>query len=121
MLDVAVSLSGNAAMAASTDRTVTLYDLNSSDSANLSVGSLMHPATPSCIVRSPTQESHIATGAYDGVVRVWDLRSTKGALASFKAAENAKKVLSIDWVNDIIAAGGEGGLEVWKFADRTNA
>jgi ribosome biogenesis protein YTM1 len=120
MLDLALTASGSTALVASTDRTVSMYDLRASDTATtLSSGSLTHPATPSCIVASPTQENQIATGAYDGVVRVWDLRSVKSPIASFKATRDAKKVLALDWIGGIITAGGEGGLEVWKFADNT--
>lgn len=56
------------------------------------------------------------TGAYDGVVRLWDLRSTKGAVTSFKVweAKGGGKVLSLDWGNGVAVIGGEGGVEVWK-------
>ena len=54
------------------------------------------------------------TGAYDGVARLWDLRSTKAAMSSFKVWDGQKKILSIDWEKGVAAIGGEGGLEVWK-------
>ena len=54
------------------------------------------------------------TGAYDGVARLWDLRSTKAAMSSFKVWDGQKKILSIDWKKGVAAIGGEGGLEVWK-------
>jgi ribosome biogenesis protein YTM1 len=118
MVDLALTAAGNTALAASTDRTVSLYDLRgAASSVSVSAGSLLHPALPACIAPSPVHESHVATGAYDGVVRVWDLRSLKTPVASFKAAQDAKKVLALDWRGGVIAAGGEGGLEVWKFAD----
>lgn len=59
--------------------------------------------------------NQVVTGSYDGVVRVWDLRSTKAAVALFKAWEGkGQKVLSVDWRGDVVAVGGEGGLDVWK-------
>lgn len=66
------------------------------------------------------------TGAYDGVVRLWDLRSTKGAVAAFRAWEGGKekqkdegpkKVLSVDWARGMVGVGGEGGVEVWKVGE----
>jgi ribosome biogenesis protein YTM1 len=121
MVDLALTVSGNTALAAATDRTVSLYDLRIADSSmSVSAGSLMHPSLPSCISASPVHESQIATGAYDGVVRLWDLRSLKTPIASFKT-QDAKKVLALDWRDGIVAAGGESGLEVWKFADNTSA
>ena len=61
------------------------------------------------------------TGAYDGVVRLWDLRSTKSAVAAFSAWEGKKdagrKVLSVDWARGLVGVGGEGGVEVWKVGE----
>ncbi|OBZ77049.1 Ribosome biogenesis protein YTM1 [Grifola frondosa] len=103
-LDLALSPSGQSALAASTDRTVSQYDLRASTSSAItpSVATLAHPATPSCIAVSPdsSSEHQLITGAYDGVVRLWDLRSIKSAVTSFKAWEGkdvGKKVLSVDW------------------------
>jgi ribosome biogenesis protein len=92
---------------------MTLYDLTSS------AGSLLHPSTPSCVTVSTTNSHQVVTGAYDGIVRVWDLRSMKGAMATFKAWDGLKKVLSIDWRRGLVGVGGEGGLEVWKVGEET--
>ncbi|KAI0340254.1 WD40 repeat-like protein [Trametopsis cervina] len=129
-LDIAVMPSGNSVLAASTDRTVTQYDLRSADSASLTatVASVSHSATPSCIAvsssqTSATSEHQFITGAYDGTVRLWDLRSVKSTVASFKVWEGKKKILSVDWNAGIVGIGGEGGVEVWKMneGDRTSA
>ncbi|KAI9064928.1 WD40 repeat-like protein [Trametes sanguinea] len=132
-LDLALSVSGNSALAASTDRTVSQYDLRaaSSSATTPSVASLVHPATPSCVAAAPppsndsavhaaAAEHQLVTGAYDGVVRLWDLRSTKSAVASFKAfegREGGKKILSVDWARGMVGVGGEGGVEVWKIGE----
>ena len=72
----------------------------------------------------------LVTGAYDGVVRLWDLRSTKSAVAAFKAWEDGKgkgadqgpkKVLSVDWARGMVGVGGEGGDEVWKVGEGEKA
>ncbi|KAJ7600613.1 WD40-repeat-containing domain protein, partial [Mycena floridula] len=112
-LDVTLISDGNTALAASTDRTVTIFDLRTTGSTT-SVGSMMHPATPSCIALATESSHQVMTGAYDGVVRLWDVRSLKGAIMSFKAWEGKKKVLAVDWQNGIAGVGGEGGLEVWR-------
>ncbi|ESK87855.1 microtubule-associated protein ytm1 [Moniliophthora roreri MCA 2997] len=118
-VDLTLNADGNIALAASTDRTVTLYDVRSgSSSVNASSGSLLHPATPSCLA-SGTTPHQIISGAYDGIARLWDLRSTKVAMASFKAWDGQKKVLSVDWKRGLVGVGGEGGLEVWKAAEDT--
>ena len=94
----------------------------------------MHPATPSCIAlpsypapsSSPTpgKVNQVVTGAYDGIVRVWDLRSTKSAVSSFDAFGSArdkdsKKILGVDWNAErgVVGAGGEGGFVVWSFKE----
>lgn len=54
------------------------------------------------------------SGAYDGAVRLWDLRSVKSAMTIFKPWDGEKKVLSVDWKGGVVGVGGEGGLSVWK-------
>ncbi|KAF8965765.1 ribosome biogenesis protein YTM1 [Flammula alnicola] len=117
-LDLALTQDGNGALATSTDRTMTLYDLRTSPtSLSAATATFQHPATPSCVAVCESNSHQVVTGAYDGVVRVWDLRSTKGAMATFKAWEGKKKVLSVDWKRGIVGVGGEGGLEVWRVGE----
>lgn len=118
-LSLAVSSDGRHGLATATDRTMSLYDLRSNDSAITSASTFLHPATPSCVSLSESG-NQVATGAYDGVVRVWDLRSTKGAMASVKAWDGEKKVLDVDWKRGIIGVAGEGGVEVWKVGEAVN-
>jgi len=71
-------------------------------------------------VRSPSHTYQILSGAYDGVARIWDLRSVKGAtpVASFKAWGGDKKILDVDWkVGGIVGVAGEGGLGIWKIGE----
>ena len=134
MLDLVVTPDGYTVLASSTDRTVSIFDLRSSSLAT-TAGTLMHPATPSCLVYpsaaptvpfdangsstpTPTLTSgahQVLTGAYDGVARLWDLRSLRSAVASIKAWDGtSKKILSVDWVSEVVGVGGEGGVEVWR-------
>jgi ribosome biogenesis protein len=119
-MDMTLTADGNVALAAAMDRTVMLYDLRDSASALSAIGSLQHAATPSCLAAG-SMSHHIMTGAYDGVVRIWDLRSLKGAMMAFKAWEGRKKVLDVDWKRGIAAIGGESGVEVWKAAEDANS
>jgi len=113
-----------AALAVSTDRTLTSYDLRM-DTLSAATASFLHPATPSCVGVPATagegatvNKLQVATGAYDGVVRIWDMRSTKTAVALFKAwggsKNEGKKVLGLEWRGDLLTVGGEGGVDVWK-------
>jgi ribosome biogenesis protein YTM1 len=112
---LAVTQDGNAALATSTDRTLTMYDLRS-PTLIASSASFLHPSTPSCLAISEANPSHVVTGAYDGVVRAWDLRSTKDPIAFFKVRD-AGKVLCADWRRGLVGVGGECGLEIWKFSE----
>ncbi|KAF9234666.1 ribosome biogenesis protein YTM1 [Melanogaster broomeanus] len=122
MLDLTITPDGTTALASSTDRTVSIFDLRS-PSLSSTTGTLTHPSTPSCLVCPGADSSsslraastpQIVTGSYDGVARLWDLRSMKSAVASFKAWDGTMKILSVDWVGDVVGVGGEGGVEVWR-------
>ena len=116
--------------ASSTDRTVTLYDTRSLASAKssvvtqVSIASLQHPALISSLSPSPNNPHQIASGSYDGVVRIWDVRNTKGAVANFRAGDGDDarngdgKILSIDWTTGVMAIGGEAGLDIWRVPER---
>lgn len=105
-------------LGASTDRTVTQYDVRSpSTGATLSTATFAHPSTPSCIALPSVTSQQFITGAYDGTVRLWDLRSARAAVTAFKVWEgqsHEKKVLSVDWAGGVVGIGGEGGVEVWR-------
>ncbi|EIN14717.1 ribosome biogenesis protein YTM1 [Punctularia strigosozonata HHB-11173 SS5] len=126
-LDLALTADGHTALTASTDRFVTIYDLRSQGDAtalSASSGSLPHPSTPSCVCVGPSGSQQVVTGAYDGVARIWDFRSTKSALASLKTWDGSgQKVLGVDWdtARGIIGIGGEGGMEVWKVGNTAAA
>jgi ribosome biogenesis protein len=103
----------------SADRSVSVYDFRDTSTALSSAKlSFMHLSTPSSVALSPTSDSQIITGSYDGVARLWDLRSTKSVVASFKAWNAEKKILAVDATSSsgsgIVGVGGEGGLEVWR-------
>ncbi|KAL5514534.1 hypothetical protein ACEPAG_1850 [Sanghuangporus baumii] len=116
--------------ASSTDRAVRIFDTRTSTSKSSSLTSsapilLQHASTPAALFASPTNSHHVASGGYDGVVRIWDMRSAKGAVASFRAGEGAEpekrgdgKVLGLDWRNGVMAVGGEAGLDIWRVPEK---
>ncbi|KAJ7046513.1 WD40-repeat-containing domain protein [Mycena alexandri] len=117
-LSLAPSSAPFTVLATSTDRTISQYDFR--DPHPLASLTLTHPATPSCIVRSPRHPHQILSGAYDGAARIWDLRSVKGAtpVASFKPWDGDKKILGVDWkIGGVVGVAGEGGLGVWKVGE----
>ena len=112
---------GRTVLASSTDRTVSYYDLRAREkSATAQIATFMHPATPSCLATSsssPASDHQFISGAYDGIVRLWDIRSFKSAVAAFKAwdgCSGGKKILSVDWAYGLVTIGGEAGVEVWQ-------
>ncbi|KAF8712545.1 hypothetical protein AX14_013007 [Amanita brunnescens Koide BX004] len=132
---VSLALPGaNLVLSISTDRTMMLYDFR----IPTSVGpyseptSFVHPAMPSCIAlptypgstSTSDMTNQVVTGAYDGIVRVWDLRSTKSAVASFDAFgshrdKDSKKILDVDWNAErgVVGVGGEAEFVVWSFKE----
>lgn len=119
MLSVVVLPNDNSVASCSADRSVSVYDFRTASTALTSAAlSFMHQSTPSSVALSPTSDSQIITGSYDGTARLWDLRSTRSAVASFKVWNGEKKVLTVDATSNsgsgIIGVGGEGGLEIWR-------
>jgi len=106
-------------VSSSADRSVSVYDFRAaSTTLSFATLSFVHSSMPISVALSSTSDSQIITGSYDGVARLWDLRSTKSAVASFKVWNGEKKILAIDSTSGsgsgIVGVGGEGGLEVWR-------
>ena len=119
MLGVVVLPNDSSVVSCSADRSVSVYDFRAASNTISSAAlSFMHLSTPSSVALSPTSNSQIITGSYDGVARLWDLRSTKSAVASFKVWNGEKKILAVDATpssgSGIVGVGGEGGLEIWR-------
>ncbi|KAG6831458.1 hypothetical protein H0H92_010367 [Tricholoma furcatifolium] len=129
-LELAPASTPYCVLAISTDRTLSLYDTRIPSTSGVTPSAPLtftHPSTPSSVSSSPEPSSHqVVTGAYDGVARIWDLRSTKSAVAIFKPWESSgdvKKILSVHWGTTreagkgVVVVGGEGGMSVWRVAE----
>ncbi|KAH7090152.1 WD40 repeat-like protein [Auriculariales sp. MPI-PUGE-AT-0066] len=96
-------------VASSTDPHAQHVDLRANSSAP--TPGFAHPVLPTVLTAHPTDGVRVASGATDGVVRVWDVRSTK-------EATKGGKVLGLSWgPSGIFGVAGEGGLEIWRMRD----
>ncbi|KAF8320314.1 WD40 repeat-like protein [Clavulina sp. PMI_390] len=124
MLDMAISPDSRSAFIACADRHVLLYSLNSTPpcfylETNAKPILFPHTSAPVAIASHPTSPHHFVTACQDGIVRLWDSRSSQVAIAQFNgfADPEKKKVVSIDWGMDNLAVtGGEGGLAMSRAA-----
>ncbi|KAH9081717.1 WD40 repeat-like protein [Lactarius deliciosus] len=100
------------ALAASADRSVTLFDLRAGATTAAAV-KFPHTATPAALVFAQDSGTQFASGGYDGVVRVWDVRSATREVANARVWDG-KKVLALDWAGETLGVAGEGGVEIWR-------
>lgn len=111
-LALALPSTPETALAASVDRSVTLFDLRSGTSTAAAV-KFPHPATPATLVFAQSSGTQFASGSYDGVVRIWDVRSAAREVANARVWDG-QKVLAISWAGEVMGVAGEGGVEVWR-------
>ncbi|KZV96952.1 ribosome biogenesis protein YTM1 [Exidia glandulosa HHB12029] len=108
--------SNGTVIASSTDRTLSLLDVRSPNAVPAS--GFGHPSLPTSLAAHPSDGVRVVSGAADGVVRIWDVRSTKAAVSSFDLwRKDEKKVLGVSWGAGIIGVAGEGGVEIWRLRD----
>ena len=91
---------------------MTLFDLRASVTT-AAAAKFSHPATPAALVFAQGSETQFASGAYDGVVRIWDVRSTTREVANARVWDG-QKVLALDWVGETLGVAGEGGVDIWR-------
>ena len=111
-LDLALPVTPETALAASVDRSVTLFDMRVGTSVAAAL-KFPHPATPATLVFAEGSGTQFASGAYDGVVRIWDVRSAAREVSHARVWDG-QKVLSLSWAGEVLAVAGEGGVEVWR-------
>jgi len=111
-LALALPMTPETALAASVDRSAMLFDLRIGTSVAAAV-KFPHPATPATLVFAQSSATQFASGAYDGVVRIWDVRSATREVAIARVWDG-QKVLALSWADEVLAVAGEGGVEVWR-------
>lgn len=82
-----------------------------------------HSSAPVAVAAHPTSSFHFLSASQDSVVRMWDSRSAKAAVASFDgypaqtAGKKGGKLLSVDWgVDSIVGVAGEDGVGISRAA-----
>jgi len=111
-LALALPVTPETALAASVDRSATLFDLRIGTSVAAAV-KFPHPAMPATVVFAQGSATQFVSGAYDGVVRIWDVRSATREVAVARVWDG-QKVLALSWAGEVLAVAGEGGVEVWR-------
>jgi len=111
-LALALPTTPETALAASADRSVTLFDLRTS-ATTAAAAKFPHAATPAALVFAQGSGTQFASGAYDGVVRVWDVRSATREVANARVWDG-QKVLALDWAGETLGVAGEGGVDIWR-------
>ncbi|WFD01763.1 ribosome biogenesis protein ytm1 [Malassezia obtusa] len=99
------------------DHSVGLYDFRDATKHTALAVAHAHAAPVSAVRTHPRSAHLLATGAYDGRLKVWDVRSPKQALFTLSQPRDASrgtdqeraKVLAVDWAHDgqSLVAGGE--------------
>lgn len=91
------------------DHSLALYDFRDTVTNTAVAIAQAHAAPVSAVRTHPTSAHLFASGAYDGRLKVWDMRSPKQALFSLAPPAKPGKILGLDWTpdGDSLAAGGE--------------
>jgi ribosome biogenesis protein len=120
MTDITILSDEVTLLASSSDRVVSLYDQREATRSG-PPPVLPHPSFPSTLCAHPTSPHKAASGAYDGFVRLWDLRSAKSPVNAFQVAakkgKDGRQIMSIDWVTGMLAVGGEAGIDIWRVSE----
>lgn len=118
--------SPNLLITGSTDRLISFFDFRESTQI-ISLSLPGHQGPVSSVVAHPTSPLLLASGSYDGTVKIWDARSPKQALFSMDmprdegSSGGQEKVLAVDWDGERLVAAGEGKKVVSWLVSGTGA
>ncbi|XP_014483139.1 PREDICTED: ribosome biogenesis protein WDR12 homolog [Dinoponera quadriceps] len=111
--DVDYSPLAHAVITASADKHVRLYDPRSSEGIVMKTLYISHTQWVQCVRWSSMNEHLFISGAYDGIVKLWDTRSPKTPLFDLTGHED--KVLCCDWSHPrlIVSGGADNTLRIF--------
>ncbi|KAJ3036804.1 hypothetical protein HDV00_002357 [Rhizophlyctis rosea] len=93
-----------------TDNLLRLWDPRVQEGLVVKLKLASHKNWVSSVSWSPTSIYTLASGSYDGTIKVWDIRSTT-PLYSLSGGKNEGgewgKVLALDWADGFVLSGGE--------------
>lgn len=97
---------------------MSLMDLRT-NTIGSTTNNLANPSTPSCLATSLGSVHHLLTGAYDGALRIWDIRLPRTALSKFEHVVSERgntprkgKILGVDWGRDLETCAREVGFRL---------
>lgn len=108
------------------DHSLALYDFRDRTTHTAIAIANAHAAPVSAVRSHPTSPFLFASGAYDGQMKVWDVRSPKQALFGLAAPRDTSraapekertKVLAVDWTpggNSILAGGEDCRVSIYQ-------
>ena len=94
---------------------------SSSSAAAVAVNKSSHEAGVCCVISSPWDEFTLASGSYDGKVRLWDRRAFRGdPITSIECKSGAWRVVwNPQKSNEIAVAAMRAGFHVINLSDQT--
>ncbi|KAA0203043.1 hypothetical protein HAZT_HAZT004182 [Hyalella azteca] len=101
------------------DARIRLLDPRSGDGLILEKTFQHHKRWANSVKWSPTNEYHFASGGFDNVVKLWDIRSCRSPL--FEMLSHEDKVLAIDWSRPGVLFSGSADCNVKVFLLPRNA
>ncbi|XP_025094810.1 ribosome biogenesis protein WDR12 homolog isoform X1 [Pomacea canaliculata] len=105
IFDVAYSPLNGLLVVASASRHIHLYDPRSKEGAVVKQSFTSHTGWVVSVDWSRNNEHLFLSGAYDSILKLWDIRSPKAPLYNMHGHED--KILSVDWsVPELILSGG---------------
>nr|CAG8432992.1 7442_t:CDS:10 [Entrophospora candida] len=108
--DIAYSKLSGLIASGHSDHLLRLWDPRAEDTAIVKLTLDSHKSWVSCVSWSPISQFMLASGSFDSTLKIWDIRS-KTPLYTFQQKSDSsiseKKILCIDWDQDLILSGGE--------------
>jgi len=112
-LAISYSPLNNLLVTGSTDRHVRLWDPRCQEGSMVKETFTSHTNWVTGVAWSPSSENHFISGAYDNVVKYWDIRSPKASL--YDLIGHKDRVLCVNWSNKyhVISGAADNQLKIF--------